>query len=663
MTGAVARLRHIGGDLSALGVGAPVRGAYEVSKRAGGHRAVFGALAALSDRGARPRSLRAAAAPGDRGSRADAARTLGAAERITSGQIAVFGREVRAEGLPDWHGTLDEPGSAWPRSPWWTIDIRSEDRRSDVKLTWELNRHRHLVVLARAAALDPGPRWIEPLRSHLVSWLDDNPPEHGVQWYSNLEIALRALAWIEVLDLVGTRLPADVVRRMEAALVHSARHLLADLPYTLSTMRNNHLLGDALALRVLAERGLTGRRAGAVGKRLFEAQLARHMHDDGSMIEDSLSYHRFVLEMLITSVQYWPDPAVTGAMVDAAQMLARLGVLEGAVPQYGDWDEGRVLVSAGAADDLRGTTRAALALGGTGAPADWAADHDEVAWHVGPGTPVVPEPAEVDGRDVGGAMARAARGPFTAWLKAGGGPSHGHADRCSTVVRWNDTWLVGDPGTGTYNGPLAERNHFRTSIAHSVLRVDGADQLVPHRAFRWRYDARGAVGAPLVVGDRSIMWGAHDAYRRIGAGRVARAVVTGTEGVTVVDWVEDGDGRGWALSLPVGPDVDVAPDGDRLIAPAGEVALDLPARPTIARGGTDPYDGWWSDTYDDARPSTRLEVTGTLDGPVAWSLGAATVVVDGDTAAVDGTTLRISWSDGRLDLEVDGRLTAYCELP
>ena len=36
----------------------------------------------------------------------------------------------------------------------------------------------------------------------LRSWCDQSPPERGVNWYSSLELALRAITWCQVLRLV-----------------------------------------------------------------------------------------------------------------------------------------------------------------------------------------------------------------------------------------------------------------------------------------------------------------------------------------------------------------------------------------------------------------------------------------------------------------------------
>src|SRR5205085_543734 len=151
--------------------------------------------------------------------------------------------------------------------------------------------------------------------------------------------------------LVGDRVSPRLVEGMHRHLWHTGRHLVADLPYTMSSMRNNHLLGDSLGLMSL---GAAFGRIGAAaawwhwGRRLFRAQLRRHVRADGSMIEDSLSYHRFVLEMLTVRVLLGDAGSEEQrALAGAAQFLCRLGVLDGPVPQHGDWDEGRVLASSG----------------------------------------------------------------------------------------------------------------------------------------------------------------------------------------------------------------------------------------------------------------------------------------------------------------------------
>ena len=100
------------------------------------------------------------------------------------------------------------------------------------------------MVLARSAATAPDPEpYLGTLHRHFRSWLEQNPPEIGVHWYSSLELALRAMAWLQVFSLVGDQLDSVLRADVGRHLYHSGRHIVAELPYTLSSMRNNHVIG------------------------------------------------------------------------------------------------------------------------------------------------------------------------------------------------------------------------------------------------------------------------------------------------------------------------------------------------------------------------------------------------------------------------------------
>jgi hypothetical protein len=648
-------VQNLGRDLQTLGLGGLIRAPYEASKRLGGHRAVFANLAARPT----PREV-VSTVPTPSAIPAGALeRSRREADKVIQGRLWFFGTQLSVGQPPDWHSVLHNE-EHWPLTPWWEIDIRSDRRAGDVKWTWELARHRHLVILARAVHADPHEvKWRVALEDQIHSWSRANPLEKGVHWYSNLELSLRALAWLQVLALAGRQLTTDVRRSMAKILYHTGRHLVTELPYTVSSMRNNHLVGDALGLLAIGASFPESRAAHAwsrYARWLFDRQVNVQIKPDGSTVEDSVSYQRFVLEMLGMRACIEPAARSRDQLVAAAQMLSRIGSLEGPVPQYGDWDEGRVLLSAQDPCDLRGSIYAALALAGTGAPPEWRERFDECAWYTPEGKPIPPEPAETQGRDTGAGIARAAVGELVAWLKVGSKPSHGHADLCSTSLLRGKDWIIGDPGTGTYNGPIDQRNYFRCSRAHSVLRVEGLDQLEPHRAFRWKHTAGGQIGEPIKLQRGLLMWGYHDAYRRLSPPRrVARAVLLISGGLVVADWVEGSPAGRYLLSLPLGPDIQwrdnllTLPDDTRL-------ALDVPADPQFIRGQVEPFDGWWSSTYGAVVPSIRLEMDGMITGPICWAvrrLDTPRPVVAGSTLSVGETTVDVEWGPRTVRLVVD----------
>jgi hypothetical protein len=638
------KIRDIGRlafDVRALGATAPLRAVYEASKRSGFHRVLFRET------------------PGGRGEASvsfdlwfpeqigpeSRSRCLQDAAAVLDEGLRVFGRRVDTGVRGSW--ALDPlTGKDWAEGlPWWEIDIRSNARLSDVKFVWEAGRHRDLVVLARAAMLEPQGRWLAGLSELLEGWCKQNPPERGVHWYSSLELALRAIAWAQVLQLVGDRLSTELRSAMDRQLRASARHLLVELPYTLSSMRNNHLLGDALGLFVLARlfpQARGARRWTSIGERLFGAQLARHMRPDGSMIEDSLSYHRFVLEMLVVRVLLGDaPPAVVTALRGAGEHLRVLQASDGAVPQFGDWDEGRVLASSGDALDVAGSAALARALtGGEVSAEDWDR-FDELAWYA-PRRLASASSVPVSREGSSGGITRVERGPWRVWFKVDAGASHGHADLTSVWVQRDAGWVVSDPGTGTYNGPLEVRNGLRTSSAHPVRRPDGRDQLLPHRAFRWLRTARGYSAPPLHLDRHTVLFGWHDAYRSEVAGLlVGRAVILSDTYVAVVEFDSGQAVDGWSLMVPLHPSTSV----DQVFGLGGA---------TSVTGSESPFAGWHSETYGAWQPAPWLT---TDHAPKVWGVGAQPEWSGDAAVTIDGLLLEAAWTADGGTLRVSDRAT------
>ena len=642
-------------DIKALGVGAPLRAGYELSKRTVGHQLVFGHLVPTRRHPTHVRLLPAPANLSD----SVRARSISVARSIAGGTVEVFSTDIAISGAPDWHAALHTPGS-WAVLPWWKIDIRSDARLGDIKWCWELARFRHVVLLARGCFLLPNDAELATaLRLHVESFLDQNPPEQGVHWYSNLELALRSFAWLQVLSLAGDTLGDDLEQRVIATLHHTGRHLVADLPYTVSTMRNNHLLGDAVGLCALGHAfsdDRFGRRWTRIGDRLIDRFLRTAGRDHGTFIEDSVSYHRFVVELLSARVVLGGSTAhVRSVLRESAEFLVRLGCLDGDVPQYGDWDEGRALVTAADPRELAGSVLAALAL--TGQTRADAFEFDEVAWYCSPGPAVgdaVPNESNQPTRgDIGGGVARVARGSYQLWLKAPAGTSHNHADATAVSLQRHGRWVTGDPGTGTYNGPVVERNWFRSSQSHNVLRPEGLDQLEPHRAFRWKFRANGGLLEPVDTADGVVLASWHDAYHRLDQPiTVVRAVLLHDHGVVVADFTSRPTVG--ALSIPLHPGATYA---------AGVVAIDdqryhltLPGDPSAHTGEEAPFTGWWSDTYGRRTPTTVVDVATPVSSPVVWALGDEAMEwhAEPNVVTIGSTSIVVEWSANDAVLRVTG---------
>ena len=622
-------------DVRALGTSAPLRAAYEASKRTNGHSLLF-----------RPVPGGYRSTPLDVGhhlptSEVARGRCLADARLIVDEGTRVFGTRAATGASVSWAmDPLTE--RCWPEdTPWWQIDIRTDARLSDVKWVWEAARHRDLVVLARAATLEPDGPWLTQLEAMLVRWCRECRPEEGVNWYSSLELALRAIAWSQVLRLVGDRLHGGLRAELDDQLVASARHIMVELPYTMTSMKNNHLLGDGLGLVVLGKlfpEHPSSRRWQAIGDRLMLKQLSRHMLPDGSMIEDSLSYHRFVLEMFIVRVLVGGAPSeITAAMRASSEHLITLGVLDGDVPQYGDWDEGRVLADSAPAGDVAGAALLGTHLSGGATPADAWDRYDELAWYAQTDDARLEHAAPSPTTWASGHFSGGRQGEWSVWLKRGVTPSHQHADLSSVWIQRAGEWVTRDPGTGTYNGPLVVRDGFRTTAAHPVWRPSGADLLGPHRAFRWERPTVPAGHAHLDAPGLTVLAVWHDGFDE---GRCLRVVLVEDRGVTVLDRLPDG-AQGWVQTLPEGP------------AATSLVCADGPT----ATGSDSPFAGWMSHTYGDWQPSPWREVTADA-GWTVWGAGSprALTASTRGTVEIDGGRITLVESEHgtAVEITIDG---------
>lgn len=645
----VSGLSGFAADLRVLGGSAVPRAVYEISKRSVGHRLLFTPTAEV---GTLERVL---ATPLPSPDSVAGMAALADADSIIEKGCLVFGRRFALESANAW---VTDPltEQRWPTESWWTIDIRSGSRIADVKWTWEMGRHRDVVVLARAAALEPqSDVRLEALESRLRWWLAANPLESSIHWYSNLELALRLIAWTQVLGLVGDRLARDVLDDMSTHVLQIRRHLWRDLPYTLSSMRNNHLLGDALGL-LIADRFVgvpTTSRTSKWAERVWDYQLARQVLADGSMIEDSLSYHRFVLEMLCVK---WllgdRSPQLREAISRSSRYLVNLGAMDGEVPQFGDWDEGRVLASSQSPHDVGNTAALGLALVGEPVDAAWIERYDLLDWF-GPSEIELRAPRPERSALAVGPFARAEVGEWRVWLKGSATQSHGHADLSHVSASYRGEWVLTDPGTGTYNGPIDVRSGFRSSSAHNVLRPGGVGQREPHRAFRWAGPSgHGVVGNPLDFGGVAVLWSAHDAYlaKPVGeaVGRIARAVVVSEEGVGVIDWRESTSSTAFEYSVPLAPGVGAT--AHSLAIGGQELRVRLPGTVRIARGEQAPFLGWHSKTYGAWEPCDWLMAEGAQSGPLVWAIGDVSTRVEGSSVVVSGVSLSIDWSADTVSL-------------
>jgi len=436
----------------------------------------------------------------------------------------------------DWH--LDPVhGQRAALDPWFQIPFLDFAAVGDHKIIWELNRHQHLVTLAKARLLSGDEKYTRELMAQWREWIKANPYPLGINWGSTLEVAFRSLSWIWVDQLLSGTAEHDEFRtELLPALAFHGRYIERYLSTYFSP--NTHLLGEAVALFFLGT--LYPQIPGAVrwkesGWKIVQHEAQRQIRPDGVYFEQSLYYHVYALDFFLyarllaarNGIEI-PEAydAVLGRMLDVVEALAQAGPAEG----FGDDDGGRLF------NPRRNRTEHMtdpLAPGAVIYSRQFAAARltEEAIWLFGNGAVEqlsnAPSPTQTTGvRSVafpdGGLYVLADSQPCAQALVVDAGPQgvgrsgHGHADALSLRLTMDGRrWLV-DAGTGVYiSKDPAERNTFRGTGAHNTMRVDGADQAVADEPFSWTHIPTVQAENWVVGQSFTYFVGSHNGYARL----------------------------------------------------------------------------------------------------------------------------------------------------
>ena len=458
------------------------------------------------------------------------------AERICLHRFDLLGYDDLYYGEDiDWHCDRVHDRRA-PRKPWYKVRYLDFAEVGDSKVTWELNRHQHLVTLAKAYRLTGNEKFTEELFRQWQHWHAQNPYPFGINWASSLEVAFRSLSWIWVYFLLaGSRaMPAWFREEWLRALAVNGRHIEIHLSKYFSP--NTHLLGEAVGLffiGTLCPELSSAEHWRQRGWRTVVDEANRQVQPDGLHFEQSTYYHVYAVDFflhaaMLALVNNTPVPAEfersLEQMLDAICTLGRAGV----PPQLGDDDGGRVF------DPRRNRAEHMLDPLATGAVLFERGDfkrvsgglREETIWLIGhqgvlefdPLAEKLPAYDSV-ALEAGGLYALA--GPSGEQLLIDAGhqgalsAGHGHADALSITLNCGGQMQLVDSGTCEYVGAGSERSRFRGTAAHNTLVVDGLPQADPGGPFGW-------INLPQVKSEAwisgrhfDLFIGSHDGYRRL----------------------------------------------------------------------------------------------------------------------------------------------------
>jgi len=598
----------------------------------------------------------------------DADRLAWLASEATRGRILCFGRWMADFGNPiDWHRDPTNE-HRWPADSHWARAVRGGHGRTDVKFTWEAGRFPQTYFLARAAALDhlAAPDFATAFSSQAVSFIERNPPGHGLHWSSGQEIALRHLAWLfgihvfSAFGLVSDSLRMAVGRSLAASGAHIARHI----EYARDSVYNNHLLSEALGLYVAGSLlpGVEPERWRAQGLKLLSEGADRQVYSDGASIQDSHNYHRVAMQVYLWATAFARANAEKAPLSWIAAMersldflLAHQNDTDGRLPNYGSNDGSNPLIlTTTDFSDFRPVLQA-LSVASRGERIYTLGPWDEMAaWLFGP------EALELPRRILKKTSVSFAASGYHV-LRATGTDSF-CAFRCGSIldrfsqidmlhldVWWRGQNVLTDAGSYLYNGPAAWHNHFLRTGSHNTVQIDGSEQMPHVRQFKTLYRTQAKLTHFEDTAEWAICEGEHYGYLSEDKCIHRRSVLfLKDHDVWVIADTISGEGSHRArlhwLAGNHPHDFDSKSARLRLDTPVGQFSvtvLDRTGTPSrtvdVASGVEQPPRGWLSRYYGEKVPVPSLAATEIGPLPITFVTLACSGSPEVDVAGGDWT--------------------------
>jgi hypothetical protein len=476
----------------------------------------------------------------------------------------------------------------------------------DIRVLWEPARlQRATLLLAHAAVACKQADHADSseaqgdAKAMIMSWLCANPFPQGIHYKSAMECGLRIPVFFYALKQIQRLTPLESNQLLGAIYRHA---LLVSKKLSLHSSLGNHTICEAVGLifaGAIYQFTPEGRRWLEAGIELLDGELPHQILADGGPAEQSLNYHRFVLDLYWLAADFIHKNDLGDVSAWQPRLMRGESFLDAFKDHTGHWP------SIGDSDD---------------------------GFAVAPGI----VPARCAGSKIGRYGAIFENSGYSI-IRTGKlvfsfdhGPlglaplyNHGHADALSITLSMKGHPLLVDPGTYRYNGVPRWRRYFKGTRAHNTVNIDDQDQAVQETGFIWSKPYTAKLTAFESEGDDLFFEAVHDGYMRlISPVRHQRSVYFfNKENFTIKDRFFGKDVHCFQINFHLHPNAAAIFDGKWWIIDHGGERIYirlLEGDFQSVRGRTNPLMGWFSSHYGQKEPTSTLTFTqtGEADGVV-----------------------------------------------
>jgi hypothetical protein len=377
-------------------------------------------------------------------------------QKILKGKLFTFNTNL---------GAIRRYESRWRNT--YFSDVKTTDQDPDIRSVWEPARLQHIAILINYLIQNENPKFFDSIlqfiKNNVLKWIHQNPFLYGPHYISVMECGLRIPLLLYCLKVLDNLADSEFQLILDTLYRHA---WWISNRLSLYSSRGNHTVAEANGLifggavfRYTAE----GQQWLAKGLALLKKELDHQVVEDGGPAEQSLNYHRFVLDLYWLAIDFLKKnnlhdcDELEERLIKAEHFIFAFKDVCGELPSIGDSDDGYAI-----------------------APGIFQCRTHPInkKWKIQTfyksGYTIVNDKNVVLTFD---------HGPL------GMAPlyNHGHADALSITLSVNGQKILVDPGTYRYNGAPKFREYFKSTRAHNTITVDRQDQAIQETDFIWSH--------------------------------------------------------------------------------------------------------------------------------------------------------------------------------
>lgn len=276
-------------------------------------------------------------------------------QKALSREFSLLGGEFHfVESKIDWH--IDPySGYLWGKRYYKRLHpVFNPYDNTDGKMPYELSRFQHLPFLIKGYFTCGDDEYIEEIVRQVSHWIDENPLCYGINWTCAMEVAIRACNWMWVWCAFKDHpVWTDEFNKkfLKSVWQHGwyIEHNLEDK----GGIRTNHYLSDIVGLLfigIMFPQFREAERWKNFGVKELIRSMDEMVYSDGVSFENSMAYHRLVLEFFAYSAilcqkndielpqEFWQR---LEKMFEFIMYCTRP---DGRMPMIGDADDGRFFI-------------------------------------------------------------------------------------------------------------------------------------------------------------------------------------------------------------------------------------------------------------------------------------------------------------------------------